>query len=77
MKEDLTAQGMNTREAVDNSRNRRILLRPDRRRTPDGGEIELNCDKGHLTNNYYLLLTMGSFIFGDKNKMKTATPLPV
>ena len=41
-KEDLTAQGMNMREAVDNSRNRgagEVLLRPHRRRTPDGGEI--------------------------------------
>src|SRR6218665_400002 len=37
---------MNMREAVDNSRNRRImfgevLLMPHRRRTPDGGEIEI------------------------------------
>src|SRR6218665_302918 len=44
VKEDLTAQGMNMREAVDNSRNRgsgKVLLRPHRRRTPDGGEIGL------------------------------------
>ena len=42
VKEDLTAQGMNMREAVDNSRNRRsgeVLLMPHRRQTPDGEEI--------------------------------------
>src|SRR6218665_3961847 len=45
VKEDLMAQGMNMREALDNSRNRRFwrslveAARPHRRRTPDGGEI--------------------------------------
>jgi len=43
VKEDLTAQGMNMREAVTTTGTEgfgEVLLSPHRRRTPDGGEIE-------------------------------------